>query len=74
MKTELNEVPAKTEPPYPYLKINRNTGVVVLFTERNKGTCVYQTPKGSDEVGDHLVCWEERNFELFNGTITLSND
>ena len=74
MKTELNEVSAKTEASDPYLKINRNTGAVVLFAERNKGTCVYQTPKGSGEVGDHLVCWEERNFELFNGTITLSND
>jgi hypothetical protein len=74
MKTELNEVPAKTEPSYPYLKINRNTGCVVLFTEKDKGTCVYQSPTSTGELGDHLSCWEERNFELFNGTITLSND
>lgn len=47
--------------------------LVVLFTSRGIGTCVYTTMEDG-VVGEYSNIWGEDDFQDFNGTIELSNN
>ncbi len=73
MKVEINETPTQENAEYPCLKVGKRTGVVVLFTDKRKGTVVFEGNK-IYELGFHSEVWNEENFTSYNGSITLSND
>jgi hypothetical protein len=58
---------------YPYIGVSVFNGNIVLFTEPGKGT-VLSCDETESYVGYMTDNWDEHNYELFNGSITLSND
>ena len=54
---------------YPFIGICN--GTVVLFTDRDMGTCLYDEHL---EVGRHSATWQQEYFKPLKGTIELSND
>lgn len=56
---------------YPILKIYKKTGLIVLFSTKEKGTCIF----GDDyhQIGEYSDAWGEHNFEEYSGTVTLKN-
>lgn len=71
MKSIVNKTEVEQVDEYPCLKIS-NKGNIVLFIGREAGTCIHTA--AFHEVGEYRGNWEESNFELFNGTVSLSND
>lgn len=75
MKSEIIEaapVPEKSK--YPYLgKVDKESGVIVLFTSEKTGTIVF---KGTHifDIGFTCSDWVEESFTPFTGTVQLSND
>jgi hypothetical protein len=72
MKVEVKENEVKASIKYPYLGINKESDLIVLFTRKVCGVVVK-----SDEnnyLGHYAENWHEVIFTPFNGTITLSND
>lgn len=58
---------------YPYLGYDELQGVVVLFTNEGKGMVVYTGNDSVYHIGDYGDFYED-SFEVFKGTITLSNE
>lgn len=62
---------------YPYLGIDRETGLVVLFVEKDTGTLVHDSeiknPSDKNRIGHYSQIWHENEFEYFNGNLVLSN-
>ena len=67
-KNELTETEAN---PFPKLMKTKN-GVTVLFSEKEKGVCVFQI-KDSIAVGKYRCDWDMENFTDYNRLIYLSN-
>ncbi len=43
----------------------------VLFTSRNKGTCIFSDKKV--DIGKYQDCWSEDAFSYFSGVLKLEN-
>jgi hypothetical protein len=56
---------------YPYIGIVEENSLVVYFTTRNTGICL-ATGKTSNTQGNFYLYWDEPQFTLFNGTITIT--
>lgn len=54
---------------YPCFMESKETGTVVLFTQRSEGTVVKKGPE--DLLGYFSCCWEMDNFKPFKGTIEV---
>lgn len=67
MKVKINRSDATL---YPCLKIHENGITVVLFTNAGIGTVIQASPSG--HMGFHRKDWDEKTFEYFTGTVTLS--
>ena len=74
MKAVINEKETPVQSKYPCLKQWPDTFVshVVIFTEKNTGTIVYES-NGKD-LGFYSTEWTEEHYTPFTGSITLSND
>lgn len=59
------------QPEYPCLK-KGSTGVVVLFTEPNKGL-VLKSGSTTYKVGNYSDDWNEHSFTLYPNIILISN-
>ena len=70
MKVQVNEKEQK--PKYPYLGKMKSENVIVFFIDKSKGLVV--NDNDFYHVGNFLSIWEEKEFEPFKGSITLSND
>jgi len=71
MKTKIIE--KRTEgTSYPCLKIRKETGIVIFFTEKDTGV-VLDAGEDEFEVGLYDSGWNEKLFEKFEGKIELSN-
>ena len=57
---------------YPKLKIDRRSGLIVLFSAPEKGTCVREN--STYKIGYHASDWFMDCFQDFHGEITLKND
>ena len=57
---------------YPYIGLFRSTGVIVLFTAPKTGFAL--TRSAWYDIGSHHDSWFEADAEIFDGTVTLSND
>ena len=57
---------------YPLLYIKPKSGLVVLFTSQDTGTCIIpgETACKIGEIGND---WDEVNFVIYRGEITLKN-
>lgn len=71
MKSSLINGKTKTEK-YPCLKIYSND-MVVLFLDKGEGLVVHPGNSNDYNIGDYRVTWDEEEFELLTGTITLKN-
>lgn len=62
------------EKKYPYL--GYYNGVVVLFTDKNTGTCVAEGDKDRDYInlGRHSNCWPEHLYDMLRGSVKLTNE
>lgn len=77
MKSEIINGGAERETKYPCLKaLNKSSGIVVVFfVKKNLGIVVLNTTAALvPQVGYFSEMWDERLFEPFKGTISLSND
>ena len=72
-KTESNKLNSSTE--YPKLMVGINTGVIVLFSWKSKGT-VINIGNGTTglSVGDYFYEWKMETFEDFHGSVILNNE
>lgn len=62
------------ESEYPCLmESNTSNGLVVLMTAKGRGTVVY-SGLSARSVGYHDHGWSPHSFEVFTGTIKLSNE
>lgn len=59
---------------YPCLMRSKDSGCIVLFTERETGVCLYEGRSNICFIGEHYNKWNVNYFEPFNGTLTLSNE
>lgn len=82
MKALIKEKQEKVSPPYPCIKDNNasRTGdtpyVIVLFESEGVGTILYSSNENYDpryNTGFYSKNFNELNFQLFQGEITLSN-
>lgn len=64
----------KVSPRYPHLGIYGPTGLVVLFSGPNIGTCVVGGDDSDHRVGEHSEEWTESVFERLDGVVELRND
>lgn len=59
---------------YPVLKILKNSGgVIVMFIAPNKGIAVWSDNLKINEIGRYQEDWLENRFDVYNGSVTLSN-
>ena len=58
---------------FPCLGQIRSIDVVVLFCEEEMGTIVHSTEE-EYETGYYCEMWVMKDFDLYDGEITLSND
>jgi hypothetical protein len=74
LKVEVNEIVVELQKQnhYPCLKKSKDKVCIVLFTSPNQGFLV-GGEKISWAIGTTGKYWDEKDFEKFNGTITLSN-
>jgi hypothetical protein len=80
MKSIINESKEEPKSLYPCLKIAPNN-LIVLFTGKTTGTIIHEADENSLTlsackrliVGYHSDIWSSTDFEIFNGSITLSN-
>lgn len=68
MKVEVKE--AAQERKYPYLGRFRN-GAIVLFIDKKTGVCLVDGEL--NPLGEFSDAWAEREFDVFIGSVTLSN-
>ena len=77
MESEINMKKAVKNCSYPYIGRFKNGGgniIVVLFTEKNTGICLYNNiDVNRFHLGQYDTDWFEDEFEYFNFSITLSN-
>lgn len=74
MKVEVKESNKKSERPYPKLMISKLVKTtIVLFTTKTEGIIVQSEDK-YNPVGYYWTYPGSRDFEDFEGSITLSND
>lgn len=76
LKSSVSEPAAAKETSYPCLKkytLNGNT-IIVLFSERNVGVCIYDENRINSSVGSRSIIWNEASFIYFNGKLILEND
>lgn len=71
MKVEVKDKEHKHK--YPWIGIHSDNNVIVLFVKSNTGVCLH---RGDSiyPVGDWSYTWDEKEFNIFTGQITLSND
>lgn len=55
---------------YPWTGISLATGMIVIFTSKQTGTCLAPAATGQ-HVGHHSGGWHEEGFEPFYGEITI---
>jgi hypothetical protein len=76
MKVEVNEVKDSKEIEFPCLMKYNDNNLVLLVTGKSEnkfiGTAI--NGNGAHVKGEHGNQWQVYELELFNGTITLSND
>lgn len=70
MKSIKNDGNTTGENVFPHIGYYGNTGNIVLFTSQGVGIYLYG---GGDTIGRFSGGWNS-NYELFTGSITLSND
>lgn len=75
MKSEIRGYTVAVKSNYPCLKIAKDSGRIVLFTEPRTGMQVNTAEKGTYKMGRYCVDWWERDFELLpdNCEVVLSN-
>ena len=56
---------------YPYIGYNHPTQLV-LFTSKNTGILIWSKEK--TDLGHHSDKWSEQLFNVFNGSLILSNE
>ncbi len=57
---------------YPCLKIARHSRTIVLFEAMNIGMCVFAGPL--NRIGEYSRSWDEEEFEMFYGDVTISSE
>lgn len=69
-----SEIIKKVRNPFPalYICVEDNAHFVVLMTEYGKGTVIRQA-NSCYTVGYHTGDWEMSFFELYSGSVTISN-
>ena len=72
MKSVVVETRVKRELDYPCLMKAKSNGFIVLFTNVNTGVII--DGKNIWSIGHYSKNWPEGLFEVFEGSITLSND
>ena len=73
MKSEVNKpIEDKKEIKYPCLMKSKDH--IVLFTDKDVGTCVWCSEDIWGDLGYWTNDWNMHDFFNFNGSITLSND
>ncbi len=73
IKCEIEEVKGDiSSRQYPYIGKNRENGRIVYITKTNEGVSLGGVGEGYFTTGN--VCFDEVNYDLFKGKITLSND
>lgn len=72
MSIKLNIKPGKKPPliEYPVLKQDKN-GCIVLFTQEDYGFCIVNPKHDPDNYKEG--CYNEADYNLFNGRIILEN-
>ena len=68
MKSIVNE---GLENKYPYLGINDNNGLIILFTGKETGIIVNNNT--DYYIGHYSNIWTENEFKVFKGNVILSN-
>lgn len=65
----------KAKSKYPCLKISTYNGIIILFTAPQTGMKMNYlcTSNAQSRVGEYSATWDEDNFVLFDGEVTLSN-
>jgi hypothetical protein len=61
------------KPKFPCLMINKRTNVIILFFQYTQGICV-DPGQSRCIVGEHIPDVPHKDFEFFDGTVTLSNN
>ena len=69
---ESKKVEKKEENSYPCLKIDSGAEMIILFTRKNCGTCVFSA--GDNAVGVVSEDWDESLCVLFDGQVILNNE
>lgn len=72
MKVEVVDKITKTLS-YPYLAINNDNNRIVLFTDVRKGIVLY-AGDGDRQMGFYSNDWNMDSYEIYTGSVTLSND
>ena len=71
--TLVNKEEKAIEIKYPCLMISNDNQIVVLFDRRGSGYVVY-SERQTQPFGYYSNSWVMPSFELFKGTIELTND
>jgi hypothetical protein len=60
---------------YPYVgaceRLDPDDALLVLFHKENAGIVIYAGPKSVWSVGVYMNGWEEKLFEVFEGSVTI---
>lgn len=72
MQSKIVEKEVEKNVEYPCLMKSTEEDIVVLFTEKDKGTLLCKT--AIYNAGEYSTDWDMEQFHPFNGSITLSND
>ena len=72
MKSKIKSGSNEVKSIYPCLKISQGLNQMVLFTSQGTGTLLH-IGTSITRMGEHSTEWAEDRFELFNGSIKLSN-
>ena len=73
MKSKKVKGASKKELGYPKLMQGKQSGVIVFFSDSEKGQVVNGF-SGGFQLGDYDNGWNMDSFKDFNGTIELSNE
>ena len=74
MKSEIKEKGSVLRKEYPWIAAHKDEhGLIVLFIKKDTGICLHNSINTHNPIGELENDWSELEFDIFTGTIILSN-